>query len=219
MTGRAQIRRSHVRVRRGGGVSAMSPREGPPPIPTGGSNLRSRPPRSSLLFPGGRGPPSGATSIFRSRGFRLSSAYGGGGVGRGGGGGGGAGGAVGETLCGVFDCSPDLAGQIFRRGRLRDFPVRHPIVRQGDRISTLYVITAGRAHAIVYSLDGQVVLLHEYLAGDFFGVVSPPYSAIHDADVIAVEAVTSFLLDGNMLALLAEQHGCIGLALLRAMVD
>ena len=124
-----------------------------------------------------------------------------------------------ELLCGVFDCAPDLAGQIFVRGRLRDFPLRTAIVRQGDRISTLYIIVAGRAHAIVYSLDGQVVLLHEYLCGDFFGVVSPPYSAIHDADVIAVDPVSSFLLDGSVLALLAEQHGRIGLALLKAMVD
>jgi CRP-like cAMP-binding protein len=122
-------------------------------------------------------------------------------------------------LCGVFDCAPDLAAQIFMRGRIRDFPVRSAIVRQGDRVSTLYVIAAGRAHAIVYSLDGQIVLLHEYLSGDFFGVVSPPYSAIHDADVIAVDDVSSFLLDGSVLALLAEQHGCIGLALLRAMVE
>ena len=128
-------------------------------------------------------------------------------------------GNVHELLCGVFDCSPDLAAQIFVRGRLRDFPVRTAIVRQGDRISTLYVIAAGRAHAIVYSLDGQIVLLHEYLTGDFFGVVSPPYSAIHDADVVAVDEVSSFLLEGNALALLAEQHGCIGLALLKAMVD
>jgi CRP/FNR family cyclic AMP-dependent transcriptional regulator len=128
-------------------------------------------------------------------------------------------GGIRDLLCGVFDCSPDLAAQIFMRGRRRDFPVRTAIVRQGDRISTLYIIAAGRAHAIVYSLDGQIVLLHEYLSGDFFGVVSPPYSAIHDADVVAVDEVASFLLEGNVLALLAEQHGCIGLALLRAMVD
>jgi len=128
-------------------------------------------------------------------------------------------GNVRELLCGVFDCSPDLAAQIFVRGRLREFPVRTAIVRQGDRISTLYVIAAGRAHAVVYSVDGQIVLLHEYVYGDFFEAVSPPYSAIHDADVVAVDDVSSFLLEGSVLALLAEQHGCIGLALLRAMVD
>ena len=63
------------------------------------------------------------------------------------------------------------------------------------------------------------MLLHEYRRGDFFGPVSPPYSAEHDADVVAVEQVSAFLLDGGVLALLAEQHGCIGLALLKVMVD
>lgn len=126
--------------------------------------------------------------------------------------------SVRRLLCGVFDCSLDLAGHILLRGRLRDFQGRATIVRRGDRISTLYVIVTGRAHAIVYSLDGQVVLLHEYRSGDFFGVVSPPYSEKNDADVVAVEAVSSFLLEGSVLALLAEQHGRISLALLKVMV-
>jgi CRP/FNR family cyclic AMP-dependent transcriptional regulator len=130
-----------------------------------------------------------------------------------------AGNDVGRLLCRVFDCSADLAGQILLRGRLRDYDCRATMVRQGERISTLYVIVDGRAHAIVYSLDGQAVLLHEYRSGDLFGVVSPPYSATHDADVVAVEALSAFLLEGGVLALLAEQHGCIGLALLKVMVD
>jgi CRP/FNR family transcriptional regulator, cyclic AMP receptor protein len=124
-----------------------------------------------------------------------------------------------ELLCGVFDCSADLAGNILLRGKLRQFEIRATIVRRGDLVSTLYVVLDGRAHAIVYSLDGQIVLLHEYRPGDFFGPVSPPYSAEHDADVVAVEQVSAFLLDGGVLALLAEQHGCIGLALLKVMVD
>jgi CRP/FNR family transcriptional regulator, cyclic AMP receptor protein len=124
-----------------------------------------------------------------------------------------------RLLCGVFDCSVELAGHILVRGRRREFHARATIVRRGDQVSTLYVVVAGRAHAIVYSLEGQAVLLQEYRPGDFFGAVSPPYSATHDADVIAVEAVSAFLLEGGTLALLAEQHGCIGLALLKVMVD
>jgi CRP/FNR family cyclic AMP-dependent transcriptional regulator len=124
-----------------------------------------------------------------------------------------------DLLCGVFDCSADLAGNILLRGKLRQFELRATIVRRGDLVSTLYVVVNGRAHAIVYSLDGQIVLLHEYRPGDFFGPVSPPYSAEHDADVVAVEQVSAFLLEGGVLALLAEQHGCIGLALLKVMVD
>jgi len=122
-------------------------------------------------------------------------------------------------LCGVFGCSADLAAHILLRGKLRLYDVRAALVRGGDRISTLFVILAGRAHAIVYSLDGQAVLLHEYRSGDFFGAVSPPYSATHDADVVAVERVSAFLLDGGALALLADQHACIGLTLLKVMVE
>jgi CRP/FNR family transcriptional regulator, cyclic AMP receptor protein len=124
-----------------------------------------------------------------------------------------------RLLCGVFDCAPDLASSILLRGRLRKFLGRATILRRGDRISTLYVVIAGRAHAIVYSLEGQAVLLYEYRAGDFFGVITPPYSGTHDTDVVAVEDVESFLLDGGVLAILAEQHGCISRALLKVMVD
>jgi CRP/FNR family transcriptional regulator, cyclic AMP receptor protein len=124
-----------------------------------------------------------------------------------------------RLLCGVFDCSIELAGHILVRGRRREFHARATIVRRGDEVSTLYVVITGRAHAIVYSLEGQAVLIQEYRPGDFFGAISPPYSATHDADVVAVEAVCAFLLDGGALALLAEQHGCIGLALLKVMVE
>ena len=127
--------------------------------------------------------------------------------------------AVGPLLCRVFGCSSELADQILLRGRLRRFAVRAAMVKHGDRISTLYVIIAGRAHALVYSMEGQAVLLHEYLSGDFFGAVSSPYSGTHEADVLVIDAVNAFLLDGGELALLAEQHGCIGLALLELMVQ
>jgi CRP-like cAMP-binding protein len=128
-------------------------------------------------------------------------------------------GAICALLSEVLNCPPDLADTILVRGRTRQYPNRATIVRQGDRISTLYVVVNGRAHAIVYSLDGQLVLLHEYRRGDFFGVVSPPYSTTHDADIVAVEELTAFLLEGTVLALLAEQHGCIGVALLSVMVE
>ena len=126
---------------------------------------------------------------------------------------------VGELLGRVFGCSSELAEHIRHRGRLRAYATRVTIVKQGDEISTLFVVIAGRAHALVYSVEGQAVLLHEYRSGDLFGVMTSPYSATHDADVVAVEDVSAFLLDGVVLALLAEQHSCIGMALLQFMVE
>jgi CRP-like cAMP-binding protein len=126
---------------------------------------------------------------------------------------------VGGLLGRVFGCSADLADQILMRGRVRRYEARVTIVKRGDKVSTLYVVVDGRAHALVYSVEGQAVLLHEYRSGDLFGAISLPYAAAQEADVVAVEDLSAFLLDGVVLALLAEQHSCIGLALLRFMVE
>ena len=124
-----------------------------------------------------------------------------------------------RLLSRVFGCPAELAAQIRMRGRLRDYRPRVHLVKSGDSISVLFVVIAGLAHAIVYSTEGQAVLLHEYRQGDFFGAMGSPLQSRHEADVIAATDVTSFLLDGRELALLAERHGCIGLALLKVMVD
>ncbi|HYJ30421.1 MAG TPA: helix-turn-helix domain-containing protein, partial [Allosphingosinicella sp.] len=54
---------------------------------------------------------------------------------------------------------------------------------------------------------------------DFFGAVGTPAQMRHESDVVAVADVASFLLDGRELTLLAERHSCIGLALLRLMIE
>ncbi len=124
-----------------------------------------------------------------------------------------------RLICGVFGCPLELAERIRSRGRLKDFRPRSHLVKSGDSITVLFVIATGLAQAIVYSSEGQPVLLHEYRSGDFFGAIGAPADGRHEADVVAASEVSSFLLDGRELALLAEQHGCIGLALLRVMID
>jgi CRP/FNR family cyclic AMP-dependent transcriptional regulator len=124
-----------------------------------------------------------------------------------------------RLICGVFGCPPELAQRIRSRGRMKDYRARAHLVKCGDPVTVLFVIAAGLAQAIYYSAQGQAVLLHEYRVGDFFGTVGAPQQGTHEADVVAASEVSSFLLDGRELALLAEQHGCIGLALLRVMID
>src|ERR1044072_1047275 len=83
-----------------------------------------------------------------------------------------------RLLSGVFDCSIELAGHILLRGRQREFHERATIVRQGEPVSTLYIVIAVRVRTIVYSLEGLAVLLNEYRAGDCFGAVGPPHSGM-----------------------------------------
>ncbi|MEA3004357.1 MAG: family transcriptional regulator, cyclic receptor protein [Sphingomonadales bacterium] len=123
-----------------------------------------------------------------------------------------------EIVRSAFACSAETSEQILRQGRIRSYPLRSPILRQGDRSATAHLLVLGRAHALLYSLDGQVFLLHEFGPGDLFGALGGPATGTEEADVIAVEEVRSFLLEAAALVSLAERHGSIGLALSRLLL-
>lgn len=123
-----------------------------------------------------------------------------------------------QFLCRVFVCSTDVAEQIMTRGRLSSYACQAIIVRQGDPLTQSYLLVLGHARALLYAASGQVILLHEYRSGDVFGAVGEPDSAAQDADVVAVEDSQALVIQAAHLALLAQQHGCIGLALSRLLV-
>jgi CRP/FNR family cyclic AMP-dependent transcriptional regulator len=118
----------------------------------------------------------------------------------------------------TFACSDDIAGRIFVRGAVRAFAAHATIVRQGEKAAAAYLLTQGRAHALLYSLEGQVVLLCEYRPGDLFGALGELDPAPEEAEIVAVEAARSFILKSRDLVALAETYGSIGLALSRLLL-
>jgi CRP-like cAMP-binding protein len=112
----------------------------------------------------------------------------------------------------------ELSEQILHQGRIRHYPFRSTILRQGDRATTSWLIVLGRAHALLYGAEGQMVLLHEFGPGDLFGALGDLAPTPDAADVVAVEEVRSFLLEAAVLVGLAERHGSIGLALSRMLL-
>jgi CRP/FNR family cyclic AMP-dependent transcriptional regulator len=123
-----------------------------------------------------------------------------------------------EAIRAAFGCDPEASGQILARGRMRHYPPRACLVRQGDAPSIAFLLILGRAHALLYAADGQVVLLHEYRAGDLFGALGGLGGAAEEADIVAVDAVQAFLLDAAALVALAERNGAIGIALSRLLL-
>jgi CRP-like cAMP-binding protein len=121
-------------------------------------------------------------------------------------------------LCGVLTCSADVAEQVLARCRMRAFAGSTTIVRQGDKVSLAYLLVIGRAQALLCSADGQIVLLHEFHPGDFFGTLGELDPDSQDADIVAVDDVRALSIEGAQLALLAQQYGCIGLALSRLLL-
>jgi CRP-like cAMP-binding protein len=126
--------------------------------------------------------------------------------------------AIIQFVCEVFVCPPEVGEQMLAGGSLRSYSVETAIVRQGDRLTQCYLLVAGLARAFLYTSSGQVILLHEYRRGDIFGALDDPEAAIQDAEVVAQNAVEALVIQAAHLAMLAQQHGCIGLALSRLLV-
>jgi len=123
-----------------------------------------------------------------------------------------------QFVCRVFVCPAEVADQITSHCRLRSYAGQAVIVRQGESLALSYLLVFGRARALLYAANGQVVLLHEYRGGDIFGGVGDPGPAVQDADVVAVEDSQALVIQAAHLAMLAQRHGCIGLALSRLLI-
>jgi CRP-like cAMP-binding protein len=125
--------------------------------------------------------------------------------------------ALGEFVCEVFVCPPELAQLLLARAQLRAYPDAAAIIRQGERLTQCYLLVAGCARALLYTSGGQVILLHEYHRGDMFGALGDA-AAIQDSDVVARETAEALIIQASHLAMLAERHACIGLALSRLLI-
>lgn len=124
-----------------------------------------------------------------------------------------------DIVCRIFCCSAEIAEHILTRARARSYPAHATMVRHDDRVTATFLLVEGRARAILYAVDGKLVLLQEFAAGDFFGALGELDPELQGADVIAVEDVRALLINGPDLVALAELHGCIGLALSRLLLE
>ena len=123
-----------------------------------------------------------------------------------------------EFLQDAFACSADVAASIGRRAIDRRYPVRAIVLKQGDRASATFLGVAGRAHALAYRLEGQIVLLNEFLPGDFFGAIANAEPEPEDADVVAIEDLRAAVFLALDFLALIETYGCVGLAVSRMLL-
>lgn len=120
-------------------------------------------------------------------------------------------------LQGVFSCSAETASSIGGRATIRRYPARAIILQQGEQPEITFLMIAGKAHALTYGPDGQLVLLHEFCPGDFFGAVAQADAAPEDADVVAVEAVRASVFRALDFLELTESYACVGVAVSRTL--
>lgn len=119
----------------------------------------------------------------------------------------------------ALGCSRDLAAAIAAHAGARDYPAGTVILRGDDRWTLAYLVLAGRARALVYGVDGQMVLLHEYLAGDFFGAMGVAGSSPDKADVVAVDPTRAAGVPASDFVMLVDRHGALGLLVVRRLLS
>lgn len=118
----------------------------------------------------------------------------------------------------VFGCPAEVADAIGGRASARVHSLRAVILRQGDPVGETFLLLAGRAHALLYGLDGQMMLLQEHLPGDLFGAIGEIEARPHEADVIAVERTRTAVFAALDFLALIELHACVGLAVSRLLL-
>ena len=118
----------------------------------------------------------------------------------------------------VFACPAETATAIARRASERVYAAQAVILRAGDRPTDTWLVMAGRAQALVYGAEGQLVMLQEYAGGDLFGAIANLDAGPQPAEIKAVETVRAALfLAGDFLALI-ETHTAVGLAVSRLLL-
>lgn len=118
----------------------------------------------------------------------------------------------------IFGCTPEVAASIGARAADRIFPVRATLLRQGDRADQTWLLLTGRARALLYGMDGQMVLLHEFSAGDVFGAIDDRDAQAQEADIVAVDPSRAAVFLALDFLHLMETHGCVGLAVSRMLL-
>lgn len=115
----------------------------------------------------------------------------------------------------AFGCSDDIARVVDGLTQLVHTDPEGTVIWAGDEVPYVFLLIEGRAQAVVYSAQGQLVLLDTYAAGDIFGEVDVVGTTTAWDQVIAVTPVESGRLRQQDFVLLLESHPSLAMAVLR----
>lgn len=115
----------------------------------------------------------------------------------------------------AFGCAGDVARVVDRLTQLVHTDPEGTIIWAGEAAPYVFLLIEGRAQAVVYSAQGQLVLLDTYAAGDIFGEVDVVGTTTAWDQVIAVTPVESGRLKQQDFVMLLESHPSLAMAVLR----
>jgi CRP/FNR family cyclic AMP-dependent transcriptional regulator len=118
----------------------------------------------------------------------------------------------------TFACSAELAAILATPARRRDYQPKSTLIAAGASVDTMALILFGTARLLLYTRDGQTVRLHDLRPGDLFGGFGSEPAAANDSEVISTSSLGAAVYRLIDFVRLAENHGCVGLALSRMLL-
>lgn len=115
-------------------------------------------------------------------------------------------------------CTPDVAAVVANKARLRRHAPRSTMISQGQRLAEACLLIDGQAHEVVFAANGQEILLQVLTPGAFYGEYGLVSGAEAESAVMAARACASAAFAVPDFVMLMQAHGCIGLAVSRAMI-
>jgi CRP/FNR family transcriptional regulator, cyclic AMP receptor protein len=123
-----------------------------------------------------------------------------------------------DAMAKAFGCDADLAAVIATKAHYRAYPARTTIVDGTASSSTIYVMVDGHARAIAFSVDGRLVVLHDFGPGDLFGEDSLSGANSSNVDVAAIDAVRAALFQNEIFLALMTNYSAVAIAFSRLLV-
>lgn len=112
-----------------------------------------------------------------------------------------------------FHCDADIARLLAQKAAYRRYPSHQTILDAGAETVAVYIIISGRAKALVFAIDGRLVLVEEFHPGDLFGEGGLFGQTTALSDVAAVEEVLAGTFPNHVFIGLMESYSSIAYAI------
>ncbi len=117
----------------------------------------------------------------------------------------------------TFACDTAVAEVVRGKASFRHYEARAPLISAGDTVSRAFLIIAGRAREMALSLDGRMVLVQEFAAGDLFGEASILGDHLASEEIVAVDPTDAGRFQSGDLIGLIENYSSIALSFSKLM--
>lgn len=127
--------------------------------------------------------------------------------------------ALATTVLGeAFGCSPATAEALAERSRMRSHPA-HSVIIAGETTGThVHVMVDGHARMAAVAVDGRLVVIEDYLRGDFLGEAALFERRPAGHPVSAVVASQSAAFAHDTFLDLMDRHSAVALAVSRRLI-